>query len=736
MACSDQISTEDLLNAKLDAVTLGEVSTSRAGAESGGAPITESTNRFAETTDTIQGRLNKLGVIVDDPIKDWSASLLVSDLRAHRYPATTGDVYVPIKPLPFTTGLTFNSADWALWNGYADIQIENVLINDLSQAYKFATVAAYKAFTTAFPVGKVIHLLDRGAEFLIIAGTGTANERNIVASSQVSQSINIVDNGIIVLSQYGVLANTATETPFINTLLDGLAASGKKFISDIELTVNASLLVKGFRVDVTFLKNITTTSTDPILEIKCNYSKVNGNAVGLTELISPFSPNGIMWIDEESAGNISYNNIGFFQLIGTLQPSGGGSKGLLMRSLDGYTNFTYYNTIHDFKIRNCDTGVFMSGNINANIMQNIILENCGNNQTYTDSAGFFMTEALTAGAVNEGPLENLMSSIFHTASANAVSLWFVGKVYNNHITTYAAETGGASALSFKTTASDFAYGNIVDMTAIAFGGDSVDPVYFENNSYNNSGIANFRSLTSPTIKSSGTLSTGLNDGVTAGLTGLFIDEGAGVNGLTTDNKNCLSMNIKNPSAAARWFDFRADGAFAGAIAVNGGGSTRLNIVGKARGLQIDDSFIQPVSLTGAIQDNLMALGTGSARFSEVFAANGTINTSDERLKQFFDIDQAEKDVALIIKDNIRKFKWNDAIERENGGGKKARLHVGVGAQFVRDTFLAAELNPDDYAFFCYDEWEEESNEEGVTQEAGNRYGIRYSELCMFILSAI
>ena len=320
MACSDQISTEDLLNAKLDAVTLGEVSTSRAGAESGGAPITESTNRFAETTDTIQGRLNKLGVIVDDPIKDWSASLLVSDLRAHRYPATTGDVYVPIKPLPFTTGLTFNSADWALWNGYADIQIENVLINDLSQAYKFATVAAYKAFTTAFPVGKVIHLLDRGAEFLIIAGTGTANERNIVASSQVSQSINIVDNGIIVLSQYGVLANTATETPFINTLLDGLAASGKKFISDIELTVNASLLVKGFRVDVTFLKNITTTSTDPILEIKCNYSKVNGNAVGLTELISPFSPNGIMWIDEESAGNISYNNIGFFQLIGTLQP--------------------------------------------------------------------------------------------------------------------------------------------------------------------------------------------------------------------------------------------------------------------------------------------------------------------------------------------------------------------------------------------------------------------------------
>ncbi len=39
------------------------------------------------------------------------------------------------------------------------------LINNLSQTYEFATVAAYKAFATAFPVGKVVHLLDRNAKF-------------------------------------------------------------------------------------------------------------------------------------------------------------------------------------------------------------------------------------------------------------------------------------------------------------------------------------------------------------------------------------------------------------------------------------------------------------------------------------------------------------------------------------------------------------------------------------------
>tara|TARA_R110000764_G_scaffold29681_2_gene69384 strand:+ start:2024 stop:4174 length:2151 start_codon:yes stop_codon:yes gene_type:complete len=79
------------------------------------------TDRLGVTKDTLQGRLNKLGVIFDDPIRDWSASLLVSDLRAHRYPATTGDVYIPVKPLPFTTGGTFNTSDWALNNSTDEV---------------------------------------------------------------------------------------------------------------------------------------------------------------------------------------------------------------------------------------------------------------------------------------------------------------------------------------------------------------------------------------------------------------------------------------------------------------------------------------------------------------------------------------------------------------------------------------------------------------------------------------
>lgn len=214
MACSDQISTQDLINAKDDAITLGEVATSRAGAASSGTPIAQSTNRFGETTDTIQGRLNKLGVLYDDPIKDWSASLLVSDLRAHRYPAGTGDIYIPTKPLPFTTGGSFNSDDWVILQGLSSQD----LINDLSQAYDFETLDDAVNSTINFPVGKVLHIKERstgnggGATWgAVLASSVTPNGYDVVQCTGVPtfalvlrvgaeldfRQIGVVGNGVV-----------------------------------------------------------------------------------------------------------------------------------------------------------------------------------------------------------------------------------------------------------------------------------------------------------------------------------------------------------------------------------------------------------------------------------------------------------------------------------------------------------------------------------------------------------
>ncbi len=141
-----------------------------------------------------------------------------------------------------------------------------------------------------------------------------------------------------------------------------------------------------------------------------------------------------------------------------------------------------------------------------------------------------------------------------------------------------------------------------------------------------------------------------------------------------------------------------------------------------------------------IADSTNTLGRAANRWSTVYAGTGAINTSDERHKVFLDPVEAEKAAAIRIKASIRKYKFTDAIEFKGDG---ARIHFGVGAQTVKEILEDEGLNPFDYAFLCYDAWDatpevldEEGNITVEAQPAGDRYGIRYDELAMFILNAI
>lgn len=155
-------------------------------------------------------------------------------------------------------------------------------------------------------------------------------------------------------------------------------------------------------------------------------------------------------------------------------------------------------------------------------------------------------------------------------------------------------------------------------------------------------------------------------------------------------------------------------------------------------------------------DNVYTLGAPTHRWSVVFAGAGAINTSDEREKQQIrELSDAERAVAIRLKGLVRAFKFNDAVERKGDG---ARIHFGVIAQDVKAAFEAEGLVAEEYAVLCYDEWDEqqeivdtwdaEYDEDGnlireagsrVVQEyraAGNRYGVRYEELIMFIIGSL
>jgi len=146
------------------------------------------------------------------------------------------------------------------------------------------------------------------------------------------------------------------------------------------------------------------------------------------------------------------------------------------------------------------------------------------------------------------------------------------------------------------------------------------------------------------------------------------------------------------------------------------------------------------SLTPAV-DNVVALGQGSNRMSVIYAATGSINTSDAREKQ--DIEPlaiAEKRVAVALKGLVKKFRFKDAVDKK---GLAARIHVGVVVQEIIAAFQAEGLDAMNYAMVCYDKWEaqaEERDENGLVtnpaREAGDRYGIRYEELLAFIIGAM
>ena len=143
---------------------------------------------------------------------------------------------------------------------------------------------------------------------------------------------------------------------------------------------------------------------------------------------------------------------------------------------------------------------------------------------------------------------------------------------------------------------------------------------------------------------------------------------------------------------------------------------------------------------GPVPDDSISLGLSSFRWSVVYSATAAINTSDEREKTFLSIEDAEKSAALEIKQNLRKFKFNSAIEEK---GENARIHFGASAQQVGDIMKSHSLDPNKYGFYCYDEWDEvqevKDNDGNIIQEyraAGNRYGLRYEELLAFIISAI
>jgi hypothetical protein len=112
------------------------------------------------------------------------------------------------------------------------------------------------------------------------------------------------------------------------------------------------------------------------------------------------------------------------------------------------------------------------------------------------------------------------------------------------------------------------------------------------------------------------------------------------------------------------------------------GDTGLRFIGSL-------DCIVPSDGSGANRDNAIDWGYSSVRFDDIYATNGTIQTSDRNEKQDIEeLSDAETRVAVAAKGLLRKFRWKDSVVDK---GDEARIHFGIIAQDLQAAFDSRRL---------------------------------------------
>jgi len=196
----------------------------------------------------------------------------------------------------------------------------------------------------------------------------------------------------------------------------------------------------------------------------------------------------------------------------------------------------------------------------------------------------------------------------------------------------------------------------------------------------------------------------------------------------TNNGQVLSLN--RTSSDGDVVGFYQDGSGVGSIkartgtdniAVNSTSSGRLSVGGT-------ETYGWNASAIWPDADNAKDLGSSGNRWDDVYATNGTIQTSDENEKQnIASFTTKELVVATKLSALFKTFKWKDKVTEK---ADKARTHSGIVAQTVKTTFASEGLDAANYGLFTSDTWKDDDGKEQT------RMGVRYPELFSFIFGSI
>ncbi|MBL7544516.1 MAG: tail fiber domain-containing protein [Bdellovibrionaceae bacterium] len=131
------------------------------------------------------------------------------------------------------------------------------------------------------------------------------------------------------------------------------------------------------------------------------------------------------------------------------------------------------------------------------------------------------------------------------------------------------------------------------------------------------------------------------------------------------------------------------------------------------GTNSPQTTLQVAGVISPATNNNYSLGNATYRFTEVYATNGVINTSDRREKK--DIYDTNLGLEFINKLRPVSYRWNTGVDED--------IHYGLIAQEAEQAILEASKDNQKTSIVTHD----------VTTD---KYGVRYSELISPIIKAV
>jgi len=546
-------------------------------------------------------------------------------------------------------------------------------------------------------------------------------------------AFNQIDGNTINVKDYGAVGDGVTDDLVaINNAISSAGQGGTVVFPKGTYAVSGTIVV-GYQRTIILNDGVTvkittalTSSDVPVFFMNGSRSNIIGagyeNSVISTE---NKCPDGIVKLGAQSmsvqTGNVEKCSIRHVRLTGQQlygQTSGDPDVCLHMPSPELSTYFNYFHTIEGVFVEDANIGIWYRGWANGIYAKNLYGVHLGNT-THEAANNYRNCFILMSGC-----LDNMITDCFFNQSNDITGL-IVEQLDNrsngspsimtpqyNTIKGQVYEQGGTTtnyAMRVTSSAASF-----YEIRTNNFNGWQVPSTFVSDGNH-------FFSSTSASIAKTNTDVLTATDNSFVGKTSYDISTTGvqlaadGITGFTTDDNTVAIFNRLTDSGTTNNYitQYRVDGTYHGSISA--GATDRLALASASDGIGFDasTSVVGPMNDANSFLDNTMSCGGSGARWTEVWAVNGTINTSDERDKTFFDIEEAEINAARDLKQQIRKYKWKDSPD--------SKYHFGVGAQSVVSVMESYGLVVSDYSFISYED---------------DKYGIRYSQLLAFIISAL